>query len=95
MFGNASFKIIFKILANKLAKPLSYLVDEYQTGFVYGRYILDGVVLAQGIIHLCAKKKSSRFLLKLDFQKAYDSVDWECLMEMLSARGGFGSRWDY
>ena len=47
---------------------------------------------AHELIHEIARKKQDGVILKLDYQKAYDRVDWDFLEEMLSARG-FGPRW--
>ena len=71
---------------------LGALIDEYQTGFVEGRNILDGVVITQEIIYHCYRRKSWGIILKLDFHNAYDSVDWTCLLETF-AYGGFSARW--
>jgi hypothetical protein len=69
---------------------------------VYVKYILRNAlkkkkthmsgVAAHEIIHEVSKKKESRVILKLDYEKAYDRVSWTFLMEMLQSRG-FGSLW--
>lgn len=67
------------------------MIDDYQTGFIVDRNILEGVATSQEIIHQRKKSKSNGFLLKLDFKKAYDIVDWECLQDTLRL-GGFGNK---
>ena len=57
-----------------------------------GRSIFDGVAAAQEIISNWFHKKSGGILLKLDFAKACDMVDWDFLLEALSSKG-FGSKW--
>lgn len=47
--------------------------------------------MAYEIIHNCKRTKVNGYLLKLDFQKAYDMVDWDCLQETLQFRG-FGNK---
>lgn len=67
------------------------MVDETQSGFTQGRSILDKIVLAKEVIHHCKRTKKQGFLLKLDFEKTYDMVNWDCLLEVIKKRG-FGDR---
>lgn len=53
---------------------------------------MDGVLIAQEIIHRSSKSDVQGFLLKLDFEKAYDNVNWNYLLEVLHKRG-FGPKW--
>lgn len=89
---NSYFKIISKLLANRLAIVLPHLVDETQLGFIQERSILNGIVLTKEVIHHCKMTKKKGFLLKLDFGKAYDMVSLECLLEVIK-KSGFGDRW--
>jgi len=89
---NESINIIVKILATRLSLVLPQMIGDYQTGFIQGSYILDGVALAQKIIHYCNLKKVKGFLLKLDFEKAFCSVNWRCLLQTLKYRG-FVENW--
>jgi hypothetical protein len=59
---------------------------------VKGRYILESVVSAQEIIHDAIKSGQKVLVLKLDYEKTYDRVDWQFLEEMLRSRG-FNVRW--
>ena len=68
------------------------LIGEAQIAFVSGRQVLDGALVANEIVHWLKKKKKAGVLLKMDFQKAYNSVDWEAL-DMVLAVMGFGSNW--
>lgn len=68
------------------------MVDEYQTGFILGRNIVYGIAVTGEVIHQIKKKRDQGYVLNLDFEKAYDSVNWECLMDVLEMRG-FGPRW--
>lgn len=80
------------MLANRLRWVLGKLIGEYQAGFVGGLFILDNVVAAEEVIHSCRKKGEDGYILKHDFEKAYDTVNWDCVLEMLKARG-FGLNW--
>jgi hypothetical protein len=89
---NCSFKIFSKALNNRLIKIIDRLVSPNQTAFIKCRYILESVVAAHEIIHEIARKKEPGIILKLDYEKAYDRVDWSFLMEVLQSRG-FSAKW--
>jgi Reverse transcriptase (RNA-dependent DNA polymerase) len=50
---DCSYKIISKILTNRLAHVVHHIVDEAQEAFIQGRFILDNVLAAHEIIHFC------------------------------------------
>lgn len=68
------------------------LVSPSQSAFIRGRSILDNVVSAQEAILSISKAGSDSFLLKLDFEKAFDNVKWSFLFKLLRARG-FPETW--
>jgi hypothetical protein len=73
------YKIISKLLAERLKKWLKVLISEEQSGFVAGRQILDGVVIAMETIHSMANCHKKAMFIKLDMAKAYDRVRWSFL----------------
>jgi hypothetical protein len=85
-------KLITKILANRLAPLLKDLVASSQSAFVRGRCIHDNYMLVQQTIKLLHKRKVPSVFLKLDISKAFDSVSWSFLLEVLSHLG-FGASW--
>jgi hypothetical protein len=85
-------KLITKLLANRLAGRLSELVSANQSGFVKGRCIHDNFLLVQQTTRFLHQQKQPRILLKLDISKAFDSVSWLFLLEVLQRRG-FGPVW--
>jgi hypothetical protein len=89
---NCSYNIFSKTLNNRLVRIADGLLSHNQSAFVKGRYILDSVVAAHKIIHGAIKEREKSLILKVDYEKAYDRVDWEFLEEILSSRG-FGSKW--
>jgi hypothetical protein len=89
---NCSFKIFFKILANRLGRISHRLVSQNQSAFIRGRYILESVVVAHELVHSLHKSKEPGLIIKLDYEKAYDRVSWNFLFEILSSRG-FSGRW--
>lgn len=80
---NSIIKIVMKVLANRITPVLQEIIGEQQTSFILDRNILEGIALAQKIVHLTKKTEMDSFILKLDFKKVYDSVSWECLLEIL------------
>lgn len=63
------------------------LISPNQTGFLKGRQISEGILISNEIIHSIKNKQSEGIILKLDFEKAFDSVDWDFLWGALE---GFG-----
>ncbi|GKB11901.1 RNA-directed DNA polymerase, eukaryota, partial [Tanacetum coccineum] len=73
------YKIIAKILANRLKMVISDLISEVQSAFVPNRQILDGPFILNEIISWCKSHKSKAMIFKVDFEKAFDSVRWDFL----------------
>jgi len=69
------YKIIAKLLANKLRLGISSVVSETQSSFIKNRQILDGILIANEVVDEARKLKKELLLFKADFEKAYDSVD--------------------
>ncbi|GJX91166.1 RNA-directed DNA polymerase, eukaryota, reverse transcriptase zinc-binding domain protein [Tanacetum coccineum] len=86
------YKIITKLLTNRLVTVIDGLVNEVQSAFIANRQILDGPFILNEIIHWCKAKKKQTLIFKVDFEKAFDSVRWDFLDDVLKNLG-FGSRW--
>jgi hypothetical protein len=80
---NVCYKIITKVLTNRLASCITTVISSNQNGFIKGRYIMDGVVSLNEILHEVKKRKHSGVILKIDFEKAYDKVNWQFLYCMM------------
>jgi hypothetical protein len=89
---NYSFKIFSKVLTIRLERVSQRLVAKEQSAFIRGMYILESVVIAHEIVHSIHKSKDPGVILKLDYEKAYDRVNIDFLLDILETRG-FGSRW--
>ena len=85
--------MISKIIVSRLRPLLSRMIDPAQVAFVPNRWITENVVIAQEVVHSFKKtKKKKGFLgIKIDFQKAYDRMEWKFLSLTLKAFG-FGNK---
>ncbi|GAU25119.1 hypothetical protein TSUD_274080 [Trifolium subterraneum] len=86
------YKLIAKVLAGRLAKVMDLVVATTQSAFLVGRNLVDGVLVVNEVVDLAKKSGKPCLILKVDFEKAYDSVDWGFLEYMLR-RFGFGETW--
>jgi hypothetical protein len=85
--GNCSLKNISKAITNRIAPIGDRIIASNQTAFIKRRCILESVVAAQELIHVAHISGRGALVLKLDFEKAYDRVDWSFLDEILLSRG--------
>ncbi|GJW22502.1 RNA-directed DNA polymerase, eukaryota [Tanacetum coccineum] len=86
------YKIIAKILANRLVNDLGDIVNEIQSAFVADKQILNVPFILNELFQWCKSKKKQSLIFKVDFEKAYDSVRWDFLDDILK-KFGFGDRW--
>lgn len=86
------YKVVTKILAQRLKIHLNKLVDRAQSAFISGRLIIDNIVAAKEILHSMANSKSviGTFALKIDISKAYGKVSWRFLSHCLRTFGIVG-----
>jgi hypothetical protein len=84
--------LVTKLLANRLGPRLHELVAANQSAFVRGRSIHDNFMLVQQSIKSLHKRKVTGLFLKLDISRAFDSVSWAFIIEIL-IHLGFGPIW--
>eukprot|EP00253_Pinus_taeda_P013241 PITA_13241 len=89
---NITYKIVSKVIANRLKPLLPLLISPEQSGYVEGRQITDGIILTHEILHSLKQSKKPGMLLKIDLSKAFDSVSWIYIQKILNAFG-FDSSW--
>ena len=92
---NVGYKIISKVLCQRLKVCLPSLISETQSAFVSGRLISDNILIAQEMFHGLRTNKScqDKFLaIKTDMSKAYDRVEWVFIQELLT-KMGFDQHW--
>ena len=75
-----------------MATVLPRFISPQQNGFVWGRFIADNFLLAQELMSGLGKpSRRNNVALKLDMSKAYDSVSWVFLTQVMLGFG-FGER---
>lgn len=87
--SNTIYKLISKILANKLKPILNRLISPNQSAFLPGRQITDNIIVSHELIHSMktSKKKKGFLALKIDLSKAFDRVEWPFIKKALSSFG--------
>ena len=83
MLLNCDYKIVAKALANRVQKFLPKMLNSDQTGFMKGRFIGDNIRLIDGIIDSTSEENLVGLLLFLDFEKAFDTMEWNFIKKRL------------
>ena len=74
---NVDYKIVSKTIASRIRKVLPFLINEDQTGYVKSRYIGENIRLILDLIEYTETNKIPGKLMFVDFEKAFDSLEWE------------------
>ena len=94
-FCNVIYKIISKVLANRLKQVLPQIIFPTQSAFVPGRLITDNVLVAYEMLHTMHSRKKGKkgsLALKIDISKAYDRIEWQFLKSIME-KMGFPATW--
>lgn len=76
-------KIISKILADRMAIILPFIISLEQSGFVKGQSIINNILLAHEMVQrLNANIRGNNFILKLDMAKACDRINWLFILKV-------------
>ncbi|GER31074.1 RNA-directed DNA polymerase-like protein [Striga asiatica] len=84
------YKIVAKMLAERLKPCLDSCISQSQTAFVPGRHLIDNVVIAHEVFHFLHRHRSGSnvfMAVKLDMEKAYDRVEWESIKKTMLKMG--------
>ncbi|KAL9227684.1 hypothetical protein vseg_003343 [Gypsophila vaccaria] len=81
---NVLYKVIAKLLCTILARVLPSLVDLNQGAFIQDRSIQENILICQELVRLYDRPNSTaKCMFKMDMQKAYDTVEWAFLEQLL------------
>lgn len=83
---NTDVKILCRGLTTRLQNQISAIIDEDQSGFIDGRSISENFVYATEMVKCYHKRRAATLVLKLDFVKAFDIIDWASLRRILLVR---------
>jgi hypothetical protein len=89
---NYSLKLLTKLLAERLQKVIIKLIHKNQYGFIKTKSIHDCLARAFEYLHICKGSKKELVILKLDFEKAFDRIERQAILEILRHKC-FGDRW--
>lgn len=89
---NCCLKLLTKLLANRLQRVILQIVRTNQYGFIKGRTIQDCLAWAFQYIHQCQASKREIILLKLDFAKAFDTIEHAPMLNIMKHMG-FNDKW--
>ena len=81
---NTDYKIASKVIAKRIERILPSIIHPDQTGFMKGRYIGQNIRLINDIIQQTELQKIPGILLFLDFQKAFDTLEWSFIQHTLN-----------
>ncbi|KAJ3704591.1 hypothetical protein LUZ61_008296 [Rhynchospora tenuis] len=79
--GNVLYRLVMKMIANRLKPYLRNVISQEQNAFVKGRNIVENIILVKETLHSFSKHdfKQKNFMLKADVNKAFDKLDWAFL----------------
>ena len=84
---NIDTKLISKVLAGRLKNVLPSLITSHQTAYVNGRFISEGGRLISDVLEICDKLQIKSFLMTVDIEKAFDSINHCFLIKVLEKYG--------
>uniref|UniRef100_A0A8R7Q748 Reverse transcriptase domain-containing protein n=1 Tax=Triticum urartu TaxID=4572 RepID=A0A8R7Q748_TRIUA len=85
-------KIFAKVLVVRLSPLLPKIITQAQCAFVNSRSIHENFKFVRSAARQLHQRKTKAILMKIDISKAFDTLSWEFLLEVLRRRG-FGERW--
>lgn len=85
-------KIITKLLATRVRMVIRDVVSEVQSAYIEGRNIMDGLLIMNELVSWVKHWKLKAFFFKVDFEKAFDSVNW-IFLDSIMEQMNFGVKW--
>jgi hypothetical protein len=82
---NQDYKLMAKCIALRIKKHLAKLIHSDQTGFIKGRYIGENINRILGIMEYTEKENIPTIIASIDFEKAFDSLEWRFIIKALKS----------
>ncbi|GLT41649.1 hypothetical protein SLA2020_156960 [Shorea laevis] len=82
---NVAYKVLSKLIVNRLRPLLQGIIDPWQSSFLAGKSTIDNIILTQEAVHSMKRLKGGRgdMVLKIDLHKAFDNINWDFLPQVL------------
>ena len=92
---NSDYKIIAKLLAIRLQNVISKLISSDQVGYIKNRFIGENIRTLLDIIQISSKEENPGMLVLIDFEKAFDTINWNYLFKCLDyfTFGDYFKKW--
>ena len=80
---NQDYKILAKLVAERIKLSLPYLIDTDQNGFIKGRFIGQNITSLVDILQFVEDNDISALLISIDYEKAFDKLEWSFIEHSL------------
>lgn len=77
------YKLLARVLVRRLASVMNSIISPSQSVFLKGRHLVDRILVVNELVQYAKKAKQECLIFKVDFEKAYDSVDWDFVEYMM------------
>ena len=81
---NCDYKIASKAIGNRIKRVLPKIINGHQSGFMKGRSIAENIFLIDSIINYAGNMNKPGLLMFIDFEKAFDSIEWAFIERALN-----------
>jgi hypothetical protein len=81
---NVSFNFFTKVATNMISQVAQKVIGHFHTAFIPSRNIMEGVIVLHETLHEMHRKKQSGVILKINFEKAYDKLNWNFIEQTLN-----------